>query len=147
MAAPTRPQPAVLPSVVVHRKVEWHDTDAAGHHHHGAVLRWVESAESELLRRLGVADLFGRIPRVHYEVDYRARLWFGQDIQVELAVAAVGERSVRYEFAVRADEVLAATGNMVITMAAPDSPRAVPWSPEVRLALTGGATTAPPDQG
>jgi len=28
-----------LPSVVVHRTVEWHDTDAAGHHHHGAVLR------------------------------------------------------------------------------------------------------------
>jgi acyl-CoA thioester hydrolase len=127
-----------LPSVVVHRTVEWHDTDAAGHHHHGAVLRWVESAESELLRQLGVADLFGRIPRVHYEVDYRARLWHGQEIQVELAVVKVSERSVRYEFAVRAGEVLAATGNMVITMAAPDSPRAVAWSPEVRHALTGG---------
>jgi len=147
MAAPTQPQPAVLPSIVVHRKVEWHDTDAAGHHHHGAVLRWVESAESELLRGLGVADLFGRIPRVHYEVDYRARLWFGQDIQVELAVAAVGERSVRYEFTVRAGEVLAATGNLVITMAAPDSPRAVPWSPEARRALTGGDPETPPDQG
>jgi YbgC/YbaW family acyl-CoA thioester hydrolase len=129
---------AVLPSVVVHRRVEWHDTDAAGHHHHGAVLRWVEAAESELLRRRGVADLFGRIPRVHYEVDYRARLLFGQPIQVELAVAAVGEKSVRYEFVVRGDDVVAATGNMVITMAAPDSPRAVPWSPEVRVALSTG---------
>jgi YbgC/YbaW family acyl-CoA thioester hydrolase len=129
---------AVLPSVVLHRRVEWHDTDAAGHHHHGAVLRWVEAAESELLRRRGVADLFGRIPRVHYEVDYRARLWFGQPIQVELAVAAVGEKSVRYEFVVRGDDVVAATGNMVITMAAPDSPRAVPWSPEVRVALSTG---------
>jgi acyl-CoA thioester hydrolase len=133
-----------LPSIVVHRTVEWHDTDAAGHHHHGAVLRWVESAESELLRRLGVADLFGRIPRVHYEVDYRARLWFGQELQVELAVVAVGERSMRYEFAVRAGEVLAATGNLVITMAAPDSPRAVAWSPEVRLALTGSAPATLP---
>jgi len=133
-----------LPSIVVHRIVEWHDTDAAGHHHHGAVLRWVESAESELLRRLGVADLFGRIPRVHYEVDYRARLWFGQELQVELAIAAVGERSMRYEFAVRAGEVLAATGNMVITMAAPGSPRAAAWSPEVRLALTGSAPATLP---
>ena len=50
------------------------------------------------------------------------------------------------DFAVRAGEVLAATGNMVITMAAPDSPRAVPWSPEARLALTGGAPSTPPDQ-
>ena len=135
---------AVLPSVVVHRRVEWHDTDAAGHHHHGAVLRWVESAESVLLRRRGVAELFGRIPRVHYEVDYRARLWHGQQVQIELAVVKVSERSVRYEFAVRAGEVLAATGNMVITMAAPDSPRAVAWSPEVRHALTGGDPTTPP---
>jgi acyl-CoA thioester hydrolase len=124
------------PSVVVHRKVEWHDTDAAGHHHHGAVLRWVEMAEAELLRQRGVSDLFGRIPRVHYEVDYRERLWFGQDIQIHLAVAKLGQRSIRYEFEVRSGETVAAAGHMVIAMAVPDSPRAVPWSPEVRAALT-----------
>lgn len=154
MAAPVAAGPGTpgdadaLPSVVVHRKVEWHDTDAAGHHHHGAVLRWVEAAESELLRRRGVADLFGRIPRVHYEVDYRARLWHGQDVRVELAVARVGERSVRYEFTVHGegvpgdgvpgDGVVAATGALVIACAEPDSPRAVPWSPEVRRALSTG---------
>jgi acyl-CoA thioester hydrolase len=124
------------PSVVVHRRVEWHDTDAAGHHHHGAVLRWVEAAEAELLRGLGIADLFGRTPRVHYEADYRARLWFGQPLEIELAVARVGERSVRYEFEVRGDGVIAATGNMVITMAEPDAPNAVAWPPHIRAALT-----------
>ncbi|WP_028935176.1 acyl-CoA thioesterase [Pseudonocardia spinosispora] len=124
-----------MTSIIVHRKVEWHDTDAAGHHHHGAVLRWVEAAEAELLRSRGVSDLFGRIPRVHYEVDYRDRLWFGQDIEIELAVAKVGEKSIRYEFEVRGGAAVAAAGNMVIAMAAPDSPRAVPWSPEVRAAL------------
>jgi len=45
---------------------------------------------------------------------------------------------------VRAGEVLAATGNMVITMAAPGSPRAAAWSPEVRLALTGSAPATLP---
>jgi acyl-CoA thioester hydrolase len=130
------------PSVVVHRKVEWVDTDAAGHHHHGAVLRWVEAAEAVLLQRRGVTDLFGRIPRVHYEVDYRSRLWFGQEVQVELTVAQVGEKSVRYEFVVRSGEVVAATGNLVIVLAAPDAPTAAPWPDAVREALTRGGPQA-----
>jgi acyl-CoA thioester hydrolase len=130
------------PSVVVHRKVEWADTDAAGHHHHGAVLRWVEAAEAVLLERRGVADLFGRIPRVHYEVDYRSRLWFGQAVQVELAVARVGEKSVRYNFVVRSGDVVAATGNLVIVLAAPDSPNAIAWPDEVREALIQGGPQA-----
>jgi acyl-CoA thioester hydrolase len=129
-------------SVVVHREVEWCDTDASGHHHHGAVIRWVEAAEAELLRRCGVGDLFGRIPRVHYEVDYRSRLWFGQQVQIELAVARLGRKSLRYEFVVRAGDVVAATGNMVVAMAAPDSPRAVAWPDDVRAALLGGASPA-----
>ena len=49
-----------------------------------------------------------------------ARLWFGQDVDIEIAIVRVGEKSVRYEFEVRADDIVAATGNLVITMAAPD---------------------------
>lgn len=142
MAAPSEASmeadPDLFPSVVVHRRVEWIDTDAAGHHHHGAVLRWVEAAEAVLLQRRGMSRLFGRIPRVHYEVDYRSRLWFGQPVQIELAVARVGEKSVRYEFVVRSEDVVAATGNLVITLAAPDSPSALAWPDDVRAALTRG---------
>jgi acyl-CoA thioester hydrolase len=136
-------RPGELPSVVIERKVEWVDTDAAGHHHHGAVLRWVEAAESVLLDRLGVGQLFGRIPRVHYEVDYRGRLWHGQTGRVELAITRVGERSARYEFEVRAGDTVAATGNLVIAMAAPDAPRAVPWPDDVRSALSSGGRQEP----
>lgn len=126
-----------LPRLVIRRKVEWVDTDAAGHHHHGAILRWVEAAETELLLSLGQAGLFGRIPRVHYDVDYRSRLWFGQQVDIEIGIVKVGERSLGYEFEVRAGDVVAATGTLVITLAAPDSPRAVPWPEDVRKALTG----------
>jgi acyl-CoA thioester hydrolase len=102
----------------------------------------VEAAEAVLLQRRGVADLFGRIPRVHYEVDYLSRLWFGQAVQVELAVARVGEKSVRYNFVVRSGDVVAATGNLVIVLAAPDSPNAIAWPDEVREALIQGGPQA-----
>ncbi len=40
-------------SVVIERRVEWPDTDAAGHQPHSVVMRWVEEAEAALLERLG----------------------------------------------------------------------------------------------
>lgn len=132
-----------LPSVVVRRTVEWVDTDASGHQHHSAVLRWVEAAERVLLARRGVADLYGRIPRVRYEVDYRNRLWFQERLLVEIAVAHVGERSMRYTFAVSGEQGVAAAGTLVVAFAAPDAPRAVPWPPEVRAALTTGGPQTP----
>jgi acyl-CoA thioester hydrolase len=122
--------------VRVTRRVEWVDTDAAGHHHHGAVLRWVEAAETELLRSLGVEGLFGRIPRVRYEVDYSARLWFGQDVEISVEIVHVGRTSLRYAFEVAAGDVTAATGQLVIVYAEPDSPGAVPWPADIRAKLT-----------
>jgi acyl-CoA thioester hydrolase len=107
------------------------------------VLRWVEGAEAELLATIGQSGLFGRIPRVHYEVDYRVRLWFGQEVDVEIAIARVGAKSVRYEFEVRAGDVVAASGNLVVTMATADAPGAVPWPDEVRAALTGWSARRP----
>jgi acyl-CoA thioester hydrolase len=141
--ASAQPETDLLPSVMIQRQVEWIDTDASGHHHHSVVQRWVEAAESVLLEQLGVGHLFGRIPRVHYEVDYRSRLWHGQQVQIELAIVRVGEKSMRYDFVVRSEDRVAATGNLVIAMAAPDSPHAVPWPDDVRRALTSGG----PQQG
>ena len=39
------------PRASVERTVEWVDTDASGHQHNSAVMRWVESAEAELFLR------------------------------------------------------------------------------------------------
>jgi len=136
-----------LPSVVVQRRVEWHDTDAAGHHHHGAVLRWVESAESVLLHRRDATALYGRIPRVHYEVDYRRRLYYGQVVEIELAVDRVGTKSVRYAFVVRSGDVVSATGNLVMALAARDMPGAIALPPEIRRALTTGGRQRPENIG
>jgi YbgC/YbaW family acyl-CoA thioester hydrolase len=126
-------------SVVVERRVEWSDTDAAGHHHHSAVLRWAEAAETELLRRLGLDELYGSIPRVHYEADYRGRLWFGETVRIELRVEKVGTTSLHYGFEVHGRDGLAATGRMSIARAAARATSSEPWTPEqARLFGTAG---------
>lgn len=151
-----------LPSVVVERRVEWTDTDAAGHYHHSTVIRWVEAAEAVLLRRLGLSHLFGSTPRVHFEADYRARLWFGEAVRTELRVTKVGTSSLHYAFTVRGepgpagpdgtdggdgtggpDDAVAATGRMVIAHSAARATGTTPWPAEVREVLTKAARQAP----
>jgi acyl-CoA thioester hydrolase len=121
--------------MTVECRVEWHDTDAAGHQHHSAILRWVEAAEAELLRERGLAWLFGRTPRVRYEVNYRSRLWFGELVRIRLEVAQLGRTSLRYEFEVDGSGGVAADGSMTVVHAEPDAPAATPWPDEVRVAL------------
>ena len=126
------------PTATITRRVEWADTDASGHYYNGVVLRWVEAAEAELLRQRGQEGLFGRTPRVRYEVDFSDRLWFGQEVEIELAIVRLGEKSMRYEFTVRSGSSVAASGSMVVAFATPDSPHAAPWPEDVRAALGGG---------
>ncbi|MDJ0345852.1 thioesterase family protein [Streptomyces sp. H10-C2] len=133
-----------LPSVVVERRVEWPDTDAAGHYHHSTVVRWVEAAEAVLLRRLGLAHLFGSTPRVRFEADYRARLWFGETVHTELRVTKVGTSSLHYAFTVRGEgEGTAATGRMIIAHSAARATGSTPWPDDVREVLTKAGPQAP----
>lgn len=134
------PTPA---SVVVERRVEWSDTDAAGHYHFSAVQRWVEAAEAVLLRRLGLAALFGSIPRVHFEADYRERLWFGDTVRVEFKVAKVGNSSLHYAFEVHGPQGLAAGGRMAVVHSAAHAKGSVPWPEEARRALSGAGAQEP----
>src|SRR5690349_11595179 len=85
-------------SVAVPCRVEWIDTDASGQYHHGTVIRWVESAEAEIFRRIGHIELYGRLPRVHYEADYHARVWFGDEVELRLTVDRVGRSSLSMSF-------------------------------------------------
>lgn len=43
--------------IVQHRTLAWAETDAAGHNHFSAALRWLEEAEHLLWARLGLADV------------------------------------------------------------------------------------------
>jgi YbgC/YbaW family acyl-CoA thioester hydrolase len=125
------------PSVTVERMVEWPDTDAAGHYHHSSVIRWVEAAEAALHSELGLDDLFGTVPRVRYEVDYLARLWFRDLVQITLEVSDVGRTSLTYAFTVRRDGEVAARGRMVCVNADPKGEGATAWGDDVRARLGG----------
>jgi acyl-CoA thioesterase FadM len=80
---------------------------------------------------------------VHYDVDYRNRAYFGQVVRIELSVLRVGEKSVRYRFAVQVDDVLVADGHLVVVMASKQSPGAAVLPPTVREALSAGGPQRP----
>lgn len=128
---PSRP----LHHVQVARVVEWPDTDAAGHYHHATVARWVEAAEAELHEQLGLDQLFGVIPQVHYEADYHARLWFRDPVTVSLWIDEIGRTSIRYGFQVRTYAEVAAADSMTVVHIDPALGRAVPWPDHVRTSL------------
>ena len=134
--------PAGHATVTVQRRVEWPDTDAAGHYHHSTVIRWVEAAEAVLYDRLGLRELFGRIPRVRYEVDYTARLWFGDRVDITIGVAALGRTSIRYAFEVRRGAEVAAVGTMVAVSSDPAEVGPAAWTDDVRERFTTSGAQA-----
>ena len=65
------PDPATL---VLRRRIEWMDTDAAGIYHYTTVFRLAEAAEAAMHTGLGIADrTFGATPRVSVAMDSSAR--------------------------------------------------------------------------
>ena len=73
--------------IVIRRTVGWADTDASGHNQFQVVFRWVLEAETELHVRLGIAaQTHGSSPRLHVEADYLDRLWFPDEVELELTV-------------------------------------------------------------
>lgn len=86
------------------RRVEFHDTDAAGIMHFSAFFRMLEVAEHELLRSLGLSvfmtDEAGPFswPRVHASCDYRGAVRFEDVVEILVDVERLGAKSVTYRF-------------------------------------------------
>ena len=122
------------------RLVEFRDTDAAGIAHFSAFFFWMESAEHELLRHIGLRvvdhepddaatlaaewatrDATGgdqRLevswPRVSVAADYKAAVRFGDEVDIAIAVAETGASSVAYAFRFESAGRLVATGRVVV---------------------------------
>ena len=85
-------------------RVAWVDTDAGGRIHFTAAFRWAESAETELMRRLGVLDKeWGDFPRRKVEAEYLNVLRFDDEIEIRLRVENVGRTSVTYAWTIVKD--------------------------------------------
>lgn len=123
--------------VVVERIVEWVDTDAAGHQHNSAIMRWVESAEAELFRQLNLPDYFPTAPRVHHSINFRAKLWFGQTVTIKVWVMVIGTTSMTFGFEVLGqpmeehDGGLAADGTFVTAHVPFGATGSAPWPAHV----------------
>ena len=85
-------------------RVAWVDTDAGGRIHFTAAFRWAEAAETELMRRLGLANAeWGNFPRRKVEAEYLKVLRFDDEIDVRLRVDKVGRTSVAYAWTIAKD--------------------------------------------
>ncbi|MBR7836132.1 thioesterase family protein [Actinospica durhamensis] len=131
-----------MATAVHHGRVEWMDTDAAGHHHNTSVNRFVESAEAALMRERGLPEYFGAAPRVRYEVDFLSRLWFGQEVTALLVLERIGASSLTFRFEVwgeKDDEhprTLAARGRYVTVHVPRGAEHSAPWPDEWRRRLS-----------
>ena len=125
--------------VILRRRVEWIDTDAAGIYHWTTAFRLAEAAEAALHTSLGIADVtFGATPRVHVEADFERPLIFNEPVDVELAVRELGRTSVEYGLAITGSAGPAVAGSVKACFIDRETRRAVPWPDEVRERLAGG---------
>ena len=89
---------------VTQRRVEFHQTDAAGIMHFSAFFVLMEQAEHELLRHVGLSvmmfDEQGKIswPRVSTRCEYRSAVKFEDLLQIEVWLARLGSKSATYAF-------------------------------------------------
>lgn len=140
-AGDTADGPAVARGVY-HDRVEWMDTDAAGHHHNTSIIRFIEAAEAAFMRERALPEYFGAAPRVHFEVDFTATLWFDQEVTTTLVLERIGGASLTFGFEVWGERDadnprrLAARGRYVTVHVPRGSRQSEPWPEQWRRKLT-----------
>jgi acyl-CoA thioesterase FadM len=130
-------------SIVIQRRIEWSDTDAAGHYHNTAAFRMFEWAETALLEALGILDdVYGRLPRAHIRADFSGLLWHRDLVDVELRVSDVRSSSISYEIVIRRGPETCVRGDVVAVLVDGDR-RPQRWPDEYReLLLSAGRQPA-----
>jgi acyl-CoA thioester hydrolase len=140
------------PSVTIRVRVPFVDVDSSGRIHFTAQFRYMEVAEHELMRAIGLpyatAPHDTAFPRVHLSADFRAAATYDMLLDVEACVERVGTTSWTLVFTTRRapddDGVpgvppgaLIAEGRMVIVAMDPATERPVPLPDALRRALSG----------
>ena len=105
------------------RRVEFSETDLAGIMHFTHFYRWMEICEHEFLRSVGLSvdmeDDDGRFgwPRVKSACRFKRPLRFEEEVEINLIVTELRDRSISYAFQFWKDEagerVKAAVGEVV----------------------------------
>jgi YbgC/YbaW family acyl-CoA thioester hydrolase len=126
-----------MTAITIERRIEWMDTDAAGIWHYSTAIRFVEAAETELHRELGIIDrTFGHTPRAHVEFDFHRTVRFDDLIATTLAVSRVGTTSVTYSVTMTCQGEPVASGQ-IVTVLIDEGGKPTPWPAQVREAFSG----------
>jgi acyl-CoA thioester hydrolase len=120
------------------RRVQFHETDAAGIVHFTAFFRYMEEAEHALWRAAGLSiappgSPLGW-PRVEASFEYHRALRFEEEFEVCIRIAAIDAQSIRYVCALTRDDRKVATGALTIVCVSKgpgESMRKVPIPPEI----------------
>lgn len=128
----------VAHAIVLRRRVQFYETDAAGIVHFSTFFRYMEEAEHALWRENGISIFPAAAthgwPRVAASFDYRRPLRFEDEFEIRLQVAQLTTRSIRYACRIECRGELVAEGGMTIACIqkqADDSMRAVPLPQEI----------------
>ena len=92
---------------IIKRRVEFAETDMAGIMHFSHFFRYMEVAETEFFRSLGLTQIdrkgnqtFGW-PRVRAKCDYHHPLRFGEEVEIHLYVKEIKIRAIIFFFRFR----------------------------------------------
>jgi len=100
------------------RRVQFHETDAAGIVHFSRFFAYMEEAEHALWRSAGLSIAPPRAdvgwPRVAASFDYHRPLRFEDEFEVVIRIAAIGQKTIRYSCVITKGDVKIATGSMTI---------------------------------
>jgi len=118
------------------RRVQFHETDAAGTVHFSRYLLYMEEAEHAFWRAAGlsIAPLEADYgwPRAAVTCEYRAPLRFEDEFEIHIRIVAMTQKSMRYACVLTLGDVVVATLTMTTVCVAkrPDGPaRSVPMPP------------------
>ena len=150
------------------RRVSFSETDLAGIMHFSNFFRWMEEVEHAFYRSLGLSvhplahgatDTSTGWPRLKASAEYRLPLQFEEQVEVELLVAEMRTKAIRYIFRfwknpeAAAGRALAATGELVVVAvkAAPGTrtmqSSAIPEAFRSRIEPAPAALLTPPAAG
>jgi acyl-CoA thioester hydrolase len=124
-------------------RVQFADVDSSQRIHFTAMFRYMEVAEHQLMRIIGLpyatAPLGPALPRVHLSCDFRGAIRYDDELDVSAHLARVGTSSWTVAFTARnvsrEQSPIVAEGQMVIVSMDPAAESATPLPVELRETL------------
>jgi acyl-CoA thioester hydrolase len=124
------------------RRVQFHETDAAGVVHFSRYFLYMEEAEHALWRAAGLSihprDAEVGWPRVQASFEYHRALRFEDEFEIWIRIVAIDERTISYACLLSRDGTRIATGRVSIACASlrpNESMRGTAIPPEIRARL------------